>query len=521
MKLGRLFMLIGALSNAHAIYSLPFFGTSFVNPRPQTTNGVWDARRDMDFLYQQQIKRPSHIFDIFVSYAQSYQPGKITTILFGEPSVTVSGSDLPGRSSTDFLADQFALSQRFNSNNALQPTYSSVTIPASIVVDLSPFVCNAYFRLTVPFVWARSQVQFIEQIVEPGTETPFPPGYFALGPVTPLTSFTQALTRTVAVGALQEPLRFGRYCCQQTTKGLANITGDLGINIIADDEHSLGIFARVVTPNGTRPHNNCLFEPIIGNAHHWEFGFGLKGHRRLWYDGNAHEFDVYLALVCTHLFKSRQLRSFDLCQNGLFSRYLLAKVFNNDGDPTGTLVPLINYTTLPCEVQVAAQFDAVLMFTYISQGLHFDFGYNGYLRTKEKIRLQGELPINMFGIKGIQETYNVISGEPSSITEHTATIYGRPFDTQAAAADKPSPQFVNTQDLNVKSAASPLIVTNKLFTYVGYQWNEVRKHASIQPFLGLGLEIEFEGINQTAEAGASNNTLSQWLIQLRTGFLFG
>ena len=316
------------LGSVVPLQAFPSYGFSMVSPRPQTTNGVWDARNDYTWIYQNQLKS-SHLFDISLNLAQSFQPEGIASIIFGDSLISISGSMLPNRGDHDLMADQFGLSPTFASSFEIIPQYRSVVIPATAIFDLDQWLgFHAFFRVTGPFVRSSSNVSVTEDIATPGDNPPFPADYFGLDAVTPLSSFTEALQRTQSVGALTQPLKYGRLACSQSDANLANITFDLGINPIFDDEHSLGIFARVVTPNGRRPKAVNLFEPFIGNGHQWELGVGLKGHRRIWHDGDDHEFSVYLALAMTHLFKARQHRSFDLCANGFWSRYLLVKTFD-------------------------------------------------------------------------------------------------------------------------------------------------------------------------------------------------
>lgn len=514
-------LLLGSIIPMHGF---PSYGYSMVSPRPQTTNGVWEARNDFQWIYQNQVK-PSHLFDVSVNFAQSFQPEELASIIFGDSVISVSGSMLPNRGDMDLMADQFGLSPYFASTTTFTPLYRSVVIPVSAIFDLDCWLgLHAYLRVTVPFVWSSTNLHVSEEIATPGDNPPFPPDYFGVDSVTPLSSFTEALMRTKSVGALTEPLKYGRITCEQSDGQLANMTFDFGINPIFDDEHSLGIFIRGVTPNARRPKAVNLFEPFVGNAHQWELGGGIKGHQRIWHNGDDNEFSVYLMLALTHLFGGRQNRSFDLCANGFFSRYLLVKTFNEDGNATGNLAPLINYSTLPCKVSANLQLDGVFMATYLDHGLHFDFGYEVYLRTQEKAELLCTgIPDNKLGIKGVQDTYDMTTNLPSNVTQHDVTIFGPSYSEQPFVADNPSPRFVNTTQLNLKSGLSPQILTQKLFAYLGYQWDCLHRGKSIQPYVGFGFEVEFQGGNE-AEApiwDVDNNTLCQWNLQFRSGFLFG
>jgi len=523
MKAARVGTIITLLGLVHNTHGFPSYGFSIVSPRPQMTNGVWDARNDFAWIYQNQVK-PSHLFDLSLNFAQSFLPEELATIIFGASCIRISGSALPNRDDQDLMADQFGLSPSFASTATFTPQYRSVVIPATAIFDLDAYLgCHAYFRATIPFVWSSTNLNVTEDIATPGVNAPFPDGYFGMGEfTTPLTSFTQALQRNVTVGALNVPLNAGRITCEQSDSQLANMIFDLGFNPIFDDDHSFGLFARVVSPNGNRPHSTYLFEPFVGNGHHWELGLGIKGHQRIWCGDGDNEFSIYLALVGTHVFKARQRRSFDLCKNGFWSRYLLVKTFDDAGNATGNLAPLINYSTLSCKVKANFQLDGVFMATYLDHGLHFDFGYEVYLRTQEKIELLECLPSNL-GLKGVQNVYDMTSPLPLNDTESTATIFGPSLDEQSFVVDVPSPRLLSTGQLNLKSAASPQILTQKFFTYLGYQWDCLHRGKSIQPYIGFGLEVEFQSGNE-AEApiyDVDNNTLSQWNFQWRGGFLFG
>src|SRR4029079_8108887 len=142
-------------------------------------------------------------------------------------------------------------------------------------------------------------------------------------------------------------------------------------------------------------------------------------------------------------------------KNGFFSRYILAKEFDEDGIFAERIVPAINFTTLKCDVHCSIVVDMFFMFAYTYNDFVFDIGYNGWIRSREKICLRGRIPTNKYGLKGVQFAANPITGQPDNTTESLATIY----ETGPILSDGLFPVFITTQDLNVKSAASPLILT--------------------------------------------------------------
>ena len=85
-------------------------------------------------------------------------------------------------------------------------------------------------------------------------------------------------------------------------------------------------------PTGTRTTAEYLFEPTIGNGHHWELGIEAYGYVPLPYQCNECEtFALALSGRVGHLFAAKQKRSFDLT-NGRGSRYMLLETIGTSVD---------------------------------------------------------------------------------------------------------------------------------------------------------------------------------------------
>ena len=145
-------------------------------------------------------------------------------------------------------------------------------------------------------------------------------------------------------------------------------------------------------PAGTRSKAIYLFEPIIGNGHHAELGVGFTGHLLIMGKRWRTNGKLFTDTNITHLFASRQRRSFDLINpsdpenlhfKGFGTRYILAKQFDALGNYTGITLPAIDITTLECDVSVAVQVDAVIMASYEYCGYTFDLGYNVWFRSRK------------------------------------------------------------------------------------------------------------------------------------------
>lgn len=509
-------------------------GISFFSPRPQGTN----IARDSAGIERYRIPRDTKTMHGFISltpaYTQSLRPKRIAQALFGSETLTISGSEVTNRGQFDLLADYFGLSPNFISSVTFEPLIQNALAIFAGYWELDTWAPGLYFETSIPVGWTRWKMGIDETVIEEGN-TDFPPLYMAPQAVTPpISSFKQALTGTVTFGQMQDPLKFGKITCGgHTEHGVADVTLALGWNFIKNPWGHVGAKLRTVVPTGSHVRNEFFFEPVLGNGRHVELGVGLDGHALIWEKDGCQELILYGAVNFMHLFNAHQRRSFDLKQNEHMSRYTLAKQFDAAGNYINSLSPVINHTTLPCNVRINLQTDIVVMFDYRHNQLTFDFGYNGFIRSKERICLRNcgsncdigcgnngtgnsAIPANTYGLKGIQNT-TTDTLNPSPITQSTATIFGNPFADQMAVADPNSPVFISTSDISLSSAASPRIVTQKLFTHVGYTWHY---SSACQPFWGVGGEIEFEGINPRNTAQPVRNTLALWGVWFKGGVAF-
>jgi len=183
-----------------------------------------------------------------------------------------------------------------------------------------------------------------------------------------------------------------------------------------------------------------------------------------------------------------------------------------------------------------------LMLGYTYRHFLFDVGYDGWFRSKEKIKLKcNPFPENTYALKGIQDVRDtpapITPARFANDTESHATLAGycvnkelatvknsdgtdRTFaEKQVALRDETSPVFITPEMIDLRSAASPRVLTHKLFTHMGYIGLET-DNCRVLPFFGVGLEVEFEGINPTYVAVPVKNTLSQWSIWTRGGLSF-
>lgn len=516
---------IAALTSLAIVASSPaadtfnLTGISFFSPRSQSMNAARDIVGWHPFINQ-----PDDGFygaaAITPSFGQILRASRAAQVMFSNElldsdTLRVSGSQVANRDDNDILADYFGLSPAFDSQVVLNPFIRTGLIDFSAYFGWKNFYCLVH----APFVYTRWQLGVNELILNDGVEVPFPADYMAATAVEePVASFGRAVQGNVPFGNVSQGLRNGKFGCPLTKTGLSDLIIAVGWNIANNDYGHAGFNLRMAAPTGNRPHSEFLFEPIIGNGKHWELGLGFSGHALLWEKDGTQEFSFFSDVNLTHQFKTRQRRSFDFKTNGFGSRYILLKEFDASGNYTGNALPAINVSTLDCNVTVDALFDIVFMFGYTYEGFLMDIGYNGWIRTREIITLRDCIAPNTYGFKGIQDVTDT-QGVLINTTQSTATLHGDYFVEQAEVADTNSPVFITNCDINLLSAASPLVLTHKFFGHLGYSWTDCSAY-TITPYIGLGGEIEFEGINQRKTIDVYNETLSQWSIWLKGGVGF-
>lgn len=459
-------------------------------------------------------------------YSKTFKPGKIATALFGnalhcstskEPSLHIQGSSYLGidRDPQALLADYFYLPRDFDGTVSFKPTIQNTGADIDLYFGLNDVREGMYLRVHSSLVNSRWNLHMHEAITTPGV-LPYPAGYFTPNFLTStqllhsfgqygcgqsplggtITQNTSALatgdatnTTSVNITTLLHGLNYSKICCPESRTRLADVRIEVGKIIKETDEYHLGFDLQLVIPTGTTIKSHNLFEPIIGNGHHWEVGGGAHGHY-MFYKNEEKEAHASIAgdIVITHLCSTHQKRSFDLKGKPL-SRYMLASQFTVPNNTLGaipnnttilnsafTLVssqfaqaytPLANISTLDVGVKIGVQIDFTALVHYSKKQWDFDLGYNVWYRSKEhidrKISHNSCFPpvcdpsqTNKWALKGDARMYgfnvntdtDVFVGVVNlSATESDATIYqgtnGSLFDCSATDVNGgiDNPQF--------------------------------------------------------------------------------
>jgi len=506
-------LLVSAILIAQSAHAQPLQGKSFFLPRSQGTNAALDISGVHPLLHRYNQKSCYGAFAVSPFVSKSVRANRIAEAFFGTDVLTISGSQVSNRGQEDFLADYFGLSPDFASTVFVNPTIASFQVAFNAYFHFDQWVRGLYSYMKLPVVYTTWNLRLSEEITDNGITVPYPPNYMAETAVfAPATSFIQALAGHQVFGELAEPLKFSRVCGAQNKTGCAEFQWLVGYDFILRENGHVGFNLRMAAPTGSRPGAEFMFEPVVGNGKHWQLGCGFDGHVLLWENNGDRELNLWASATLDHLFKSKQCRTFDLKCDRFGSRFILLKEFDADKNYTGRMFPGPNILTLQANVSISIEFEFLLMFAYTHNGTVVDIGYNGWVRGNERISLEKCLPSNTYALKGIQNV-SVAPAILSNETQSNATLFGNPFAAQAIVADPNPPIFINSALIDISSAESPLAISHKIFTHIGHIWDK----KVWKPFVGIGGQIEFEGINTRETRQPLKPNLSQWGIWLRGG----
>lgn len=555
------------------LFSVPTYsfrrGKTFFSPRSQSVNAARELVGWYMGINRHDVGDDYGSLSATFEYTHTFHPKNIARYFFGTDFLTFTGSRVANRDPFDILADYFGLPTDYRSTVRVLPYAQNILFDVDWFCGLDAWCKGVYLRAHAPVVHALWNLN-LDECIECCGMNNYPAGYMANKLIERREMagcVTHALTGNVAFGDYQK-LKFGKVDCSQKTFGLSEIQIAFGWNMIGADDYHFGMNVRTSVPTGTRPNGEYLFEPIIGNGHHWELGFGLSGHKISYYCDDEWMVGLYGDANLTHLFASEQRRSFDFVQNGPGSRYILIQEIGTpiaqgltvnemvaEQQYHGKIMPAINQTTLDCDVRIDIQFDLVLMLTWRYKNIDFDIGYNFWARTAEHLNCREKFPENCFALKGDAQVYGFIENTTSFVglnaTQSLARIQKGQGEGNAnktftnANADNPadaqfkgdtltqsyspkgivktglepaditdvkgSRQAVLLRDCDIDnfSALSGAAFTHKIFMHLGYTFVE---RVRVEPYLGLGGEIEVDASDRH-----SKDVFSQWGVWLKGG----
>ncbi len=299
----------------------------------------------------------------------------------------------------------------------------------------------------------------------------------------------------------QSNWKYGKICGNKnmTKWGVADIELKIGYNTIEFEKCHLNSYGGIVVPTGNRPQGHYVFEPIVGNNHHFGIMWGNNLGFELIHHGD-HKLEMETDTNSRFLFWNYQVRSYDLV-NKDWSRYIslyangaAAQTAATNVDPnSGTSG--INIFTGCFKVSPRFSFNINNAFVYTHcSGFSAEAGYNFYARQAEELKLKD----TKYNTAALQS----VVGE--GFTNPNRTINNNLVPADVAVSGY---QAIVLSNINIDSAGHPGVITNILYGTVAYD----RTVVCFPSFVSLGGSYEFSSIN---------TSLHRWMFWGKFGFSF-
>jgi len=295
--------------------------------------------------------------------------------------------------------------------------------------------------------------------------------------------------------ALQQPdWCYGKFCPNSlSTNGVDDVQIRFGYDWFYCDTNHISPYMVGIVPTGNRSCADYVFEPTVGSKH-GSIGLGVIGDVHLMYCGDA-ELTFLTDFKYRYVLGAHEKRSFDLCNNGDWSRYLLVVKEDERDNP----LPGINVFTQDVRVTPRSTVDWWLALHYQKCQLNVEVGYDFWWRAQELVQLccfaQGLGIYDMVGSCAI----NAVSASNAEICQ------------SVPSANQPSSDVsfvpLTCDDLNLNSGATPKTLSNTLYAAVGYD----AEFGCSPAFIGAGASYEF---------GRDCTALSNWTVWFTCAFSY-
>ena len=325
----------------------------------------------------------------------------------------------------------------------------------------------------------------------------------------PYENMSQAFAGGETAGDLRS-LKFGLINCNcSSVVKFGDLAFSFGYNFYATETAHFGAAIRFTAPTGNKATAVKILEPIFGRNGHWAAGGEIIGHLRAWQaDEDDKFFDIWLDGTVEHLFNSQHMRSFDLKDRGLGSKYLLLANYATN-TYQNEITNAINITTLPVKSVFSAEGNVALMFDFHWCNWSVGFGYEGWGRTCEQLCLDcscvGGINYNNYAVLGRQ---TVATG--THYTDPTATISKSlaPGATGTLDAKVAANRLSADNAIDISGQRAHAAYTSKPFAQIAYTY----KDSDYTPFLAISGGAEINHIK--------NNAQSFWTVGLQGGLVF-
>lgn len=279
----------------------------------------------------------------------------------------------------------------------------------------------------------------------------------------------------------QDDFKYGKIGNENRVTGFDNIQIMVGGCNQFQDEDTKSFFAGfalVEVPTGAGTKSEWLFEPQVG-TNHWGIGFGFD---TMFINKNG--FYFVLGGNFRHFIANWETRSFDLIENGPWSRYLLITPLASLDGQINVGMPGINIFTQDALVQGRNQINVYARLEKRFEECDFELSYNFFYGQAELISQITKIPAG-YGIFAL----NSGGGLSTASTAHINQTYADDSDYQNYfTLDNSAVQLV-TSDLDKVSGAASM----QLNSSVAARLKRVRENYTY----GIGAAVDLANSQQS------------------------
>lgn len=290
-------------------------------------------------------------------------------------------------------------------------------------------------------------------------------------------AFTQNSYQYGKIGELQQLIGFDNI------QVMLGATGEVSTNKNARSQLFLAGFSLLEVPTGAGTKAAWLFEPQLG-SNHWAFGFGFDG----MLVGN-HGYSFVVGGNFRHYIANWETRTFDLTNNGPWSRYLLVEPLSTLDGSLSVGMPGINIFTQPALIAGRNEINFYSRLKKSFGGSYLELSYNLAYKEAESIRT----------VTGIPSGYGIyaLGTNGGSSTSSTAQI-----NQVNPVVDNTITQLT-TSDLNLSSGAADQWMSN-----------------TIAVRLQRTCDIYTYGFGATVDLARTAQAISSWAVWFDFEYLF-
>lgn len=437
--------------SANDVYSHTFFST-----RPQ--NEPWTRLTDTLVIYQyhqngRAINENSLQATVFGGKSRNWDSLRNFFLFGGLPQLTVNEAVPSTANTATGLASNLAqniVSDNFNISTTLGNQFSTITVaPSQTFVGAAlsfrgPLRETWWYSLELPLIHVKNNMNLIETYTYSPNAAATTGGFYdASGEeFLPVATMTQAFSQ---IGML-----YGKIDGPQAKTGVADLTFMLGCDLINHVDMYLSPYGGVVFPTGNKPKAIYMFEPIVGNNHHFGILGGITSYVAIAEskDGKAW---VGGSVNARYLFANTQRRLIDL-QGRPWSRYL--SMYENEAARLANEVTFgANLMAQEVKVKPGFSADVDLNFTYVGDCWQATLGVNTIMANAEQLWLANDWELGP---------------QIASLTDDYYTSPLRGIGNNLGPSVNQT-NYILESDLDLASAAHPSYVAHTLFITFGNQ----------------------------------------------------